>query len=236
MLAYPNPNLPYTLYTDASDTWIGACQTQKINESSDIEKPIYFISHKLSTTQIKWAVIEKECYAIHYALQKLDLYLHGANFIIKTDHKPLKYLLDSPIQNKKIQLWALGISGYNCKIEYIAGETNYCADLLSRTPHRDEANETDEENISPYINDNVYEINTINYNAFNLKTFVSCEVEEADLSNKETFTNNDVSSRKSRQQMRKFVKLKSKLNQTLHVLIFKASSLLLMTLFIIFQN
>ena len=36
------------------------------------------------------------------------------------------------MQNKKIQLCALGIGGYNCNIEYIAGKENTCADLLSR--------------------------------------------------------------------------------------------------------
>ena len=75
------------------------------------------------------------------------------------------------MQNKKIQLWALGISSYNCKIEYIAGKTNYCAVLLSRTPHRDDANETDEDNINPDINHNAYESNTINPNACNPTTF-----------------------------------------------------------------
>ena len=51
----------------------------------------------LSKTQCKWSTVEKEAYAIHFALQKLDHYLHGAQFVIKTDHKPLKYLLESPI-------------------------------------------------------------------------------------------------------------------------------------------
>ena len=44
---------------------------------------------------------EKEAYAIHFSLQKLDYYLHNTQFIIRTDHKPLKYLLESPMQNKK---------------------------------------------------------------------------------------------------------------------------------------
>ena len=38
------------------------------------------------------------------------------------------------MQNKKIQLWALAMSGYYCTIEYIKGTTNTCADLLSRHP------------------------------------------------------------------------------------------------------
>ena len=89
---------------------------------------------KLSRTQCKWSTVEKKAYAIHFALQKLGYYLHGAQFVIQTDHKPLKYLLESPIQNKKkkIQLWALSMTGYSCTIEYIAGIINTCADLLSR--------------------------------------------------------------------------------------------------------
>ena len=66
--------------------------------------------------------------------------------MIRTDHKPLKYLLESPMQNKKIQLWALSMSGYNCTIEYIAGTTNTCADLLSRHPrHPDNVRKTSDD-------------------------------------------------------------------------------------------
>ena len=131
LLVYPDSNKPYVLYTDSSDTCIGACLTQECNED---EKPIYYLSHKLSRSQCKWSVVEKEAFAIHFALQKLDYYLHNSQFVIRIDHKPLKYLLESPMQNKKIQLWALSMAGYNCTIEYIAGTTNTCADLLSRHP------------------------------------------------------------------------------------------------------
>ena len=48
------------------------------------------------------------------------------------DYKPLKYILDSPMQNKKIQLLALSIAGYNTQVEYIKGSEINCADLLSR--------------------------------------------------------------------------------------------------------
>ena len=140
LLAYPDPSKPYVLYTDASDTCIGACLTQEHEHEGEV--PIYYISHKLSDTQTRWSTIEKEGFAIHFALQKLDFYLHDAKFTIKTDHKPLKYLLESPMQNKKIQMWALGISGYNCQIEYIAVKITHvqicylelpCQDKLIRT-------------------------------------------------------------------------------------------------------
>lgn len=38
------------------------------------------------------------------------------------------------MHNKEIQLWALSIVGYNCKVEYIEGRFNCCADILFRLP------------------------------------------------------------------------------------------------------
>ena len=116
------------------------CLTQPCEEENSLpnvkkEKPIYYLSYMLCTAQSKKLTIEKEAYAIHYTLQKLNYYLQIGRFIIKTDHKCLKYLLESPMQKQKSQLWALGMAGYNCNIEYIAGTKNLCANLLSRKPN-----------------------------------------------------------------------------------------------------
>ena len=101
--------------------------------------------------------------------------MHNAEFVIVTDHKPLKYLLDSPMQNKKIQLWALGISGYNCRIEYIKGTDNSCADLLSRIPQS--AGLTQEnDTYEPDISDKAYQINALNSNRFDPKEFASSKL------------------------------------------------------------
>ena len=132
LLVYPDPNKPYVLYTDASDKCIGSCLVQEGDDGE--EKPIYFLSHKLSDSQVRWSTIEKEAFAIFYSLQKLHFYLCNARFTIKTDHMPLIYLLKSPSTNRKIQTWALHISAYDCSIEHIKGEKNVIADLLSRMP------------------------------------------------------------------------------------------------------
>lgn len=165
LLAYPDLSRPMILYTDASDQCIGACLTQPCPErDSPIpgvpeEVPIYFFSHKLSPTQQRWPVIEKEAYAIVYALEKLNYYLSGATFVIKTDHKPLQYLFEADWTNKKIQQWALKLSGYNCKIEYLAGRENTCADLLSRIPKQLEWKSI---SVIPEVDDRAYQINAIN--------------------------------------------------------------------------
>ena len=51
---------------------------------------------------------------------------------------PLEYLLNSPIQNKKIQTWALSMAGCNSSIQYPKGKDNVCADLLSRVVNANE--------------------------------------------------------------------------------------------------
>ena len=44
LLSYPDPNKRFILYTDASDTCIGAVLCQKYTEGEEtFEKPVYFI-------------------------------------------------------------------------------------------------------------------------------------------------------------------------------------------------
>ena len=119
------------------------------------EIPIYFLSHRLSKIHQRWPVIEKEAYAIMYALKKLDYYLSGSVFTIKMDHKQLRYLLEQEWTNKKSQQWALKLSGYNCKIEYLAGRENTCADLLLRIPKQSEAESIE---LEPEVDNKAYQV------------------------------------------------------------------------------
>ena len=130
VLAYPDLNKPYKLYTDASNHAIGAALVQ---ETEMGERVIQYLSHQLNETQQRWPIIEKECYAIVYAVQKFRPYLLGAKFTILTDHKPLKHLFTSEMRNAKIQRWAIILSEYGCEdIVYISGRQNVVADGLSR--------------------------------------------------------------------------------------------------------
>lgn len=88
------------------------------------------------------------------------------------------------MQNKKIQLWALGIAGYNCKIEYVAGTDNSCADLLSRVSKG--ALPNDESDYEPDISDKTYQVNALNSNRFNPKEYARCTVNFQDPVDKPT--------------------------------------------------
>ena len=84
------------------------------------------------------------------------------------------------MQNKKIQMWALGIAWYNCKIEYIPGTDNTCADLLSRAPTDVTAAESDSEQIND-ISNNTLQIDVLNSNRFDPKEFLRCAADLQDL-------------------------------------------------------
>lgn len=51
------------------------------------------------------------------------------------------------------------MSGYNCKIEYLAGKDNTCADLLSRIPKQLEAESI---HLEPGVDDRAYQVNVLN--------------------------------------------------------------------------
>lgn len=82
-----------------------------------------------------WLDIETEAYAIHNALQITKIYLHSKTFTIYTDQRPLDHLLNSPMQNNKIQTWPLNMTGYYFSIEYLRGKENLCADDMSFERH-----------------------------------------------------------------------------------------------------
>lgn len=97
ILAHPDMNGPYVLYTDTSNKYIGAILVQRNYDG--VERVIHFVSHKLSETQLHWLTIKKEAYAIIHALKKLHPYLCVAQFEIHIDHMPLKSLFMSAIEN-----------------------------------------------------------------------------------------------------------------------------------------
>ena len=120
VMAHPRPNQEYLLFTDACDYAVGAILCQK--DDQGIERPIVYLSKQLSQTQRRWATIEKEAYAVVYALKQLRPYLWGAKYRTMTDHKPLTSLFTKDMNNTKIQRWSVLLSEYNCRVEYHKGK------------------------------------------------------------------------------------------------------------------
>jgi hypothetical protein len=130
-MVYPQPGKPYHLYCDALDTCVGAVLTQECDKTG-LHRPIQFISKTLDSCKRKWPIVEKEGFALVFAINKLRPYLLGAKFTAYTDHKPLRSLFTKDFQSTKIQRWAVLLDKYGVSIEYIKGKNNVKADMLSR--------------------------------------------------------------------------------------------------------
>ena len=125
----PSSEKPFVIRTDASDYAVGAVLAQT---NEDQEFPIAFASAKLTGAQLNWSTIEKEAYAIIYALQKFDYLIFGREIHLYTDHNPLQYLAISAPKSAKLTRWALSLSRYNIRVHHTAGVDNVTADCLSR--------------------------------------------------------------------------------------------------------
>jgi hypothetical protein len=70
--------------------------------------------------------------AISEAIAKFRHYLLGHKFIIRTDQKSLRSLMDQYLQTPEQQQWLHKFLGYDYVIEYKPGKENLAADALSR--------------------------------------------------------------------------------------------------------
>jgi len=119
----------FYLRTDASKTGVGAV----LEQISDGDRhPVMFLSKKFNKSEDKYAVIEKECFAIVWAVKMLRVYLEGKHFVIETDHAPLQWLNKVKLNNQRLLRWSLVLQEFRFDICHIAGKVNQVADALSR--------------------------------------------------------------------------------------------------------
>lgn len=129
ILKLPDFDRTFILRTDASEDGIGAVLLQLEN---DEKLPVAYASRKLQDREQSYAVIEKECLAVVWGVQKFHQYLYGHEFLLETDHQPLTYLDKSKTENSRLMTWALLLQQYRFRIVTIKGSDNVGADYLSR--------------------------------------------------------------------------------------------------------
>lgn len=129
ILKLPDFDRTFILRTDASEDGIGAVLLQLEN---DEKLPVAYASRKLQDRERSYAVIEKECLAVVWGVQKFHQYLYGHEFLLETDHQPLTCLDKSKTENSRLMRWALLLQQYRFRIVTIKGSDNVGADYLSR--------------------------------------------------------------------------------------------------------
>jgi hypothetical protein len=141
ILDLPDDSLPFKLQTDASVEGIGAVLLQVTPQG---DRPLAYMSKKLTVTQVKWPTIEQECYALIEAIGRWDKYLRGREFTLETDHEPLISLAKKEQLNKRCERWRLKLAEYRFNVKHIQGKRNNMADYLSRSPVEPAEDEEDE--------------------------------------------------------------------------------------------
>lgn len=80
----------------------------------------------------KQSAYTREFHAMTQALAKFRHYLLGHKFVIRTDQKSLKILMDQSLHTPEQQAWLHKFIGYYFTIECKPGKENLAADALSR--------------------------------------------------------------------------------------------------------
>ena len=125
VLCLPDFSQQFVVECDASGIGLGAILSQN-------SRPVAYFSEALKGSALALSTYEKEMLAIVKAVQKWRPYLLGRSFIVRTDQKSLKYLLEQRITTPAQTRWLPKLLGYDYQIEYKRGVENQGADSLSR--------------------------------------------------------------------------------------------------------
>ena len=148
-MRYADTNKGYTLYTDASKYgWAGvltqAHNTEIEGKTITTDHPIAYVSGLFRGSQLNWAALTKEAYAIYMSVKKLSFYL--TTVLLKSDHLPLRKFLQKNTLNNKVNNWAMELEAFNIKFQHVSGKANILVNALSHLVDIDPDARLDPEN------------------------------------------------------------------------------------------
>ena len=127
VLQYFRPDQPITLSVDASSKGLGTVLLQDGH-------PIAYASRALSTTQQRYAQIEKEMLAVVFGCTKFHEYIYGVpNVKVESDHKPLETILKKPLYQAPVRLqkMIMTVQKYSIDVVYHPSKYLVISDTLS---------------------------------------------------------------------------------------------------------
>ena len=107
-------------------------QVYSHNDRMTTDHPVAYVSGLFRGSQLNWAALTKEAYAIYMSVKKLSFYLDLARITVRSDHLPLKRFLEKNTLNTKVNNWAVKLESQKIDFVFIQGTKNVLADTLSR--------------------------------------------------------------------------------------------------------
>jgi len=131
ILVRPDFKKPFCLDVDWSTKGVGAVLSQK---EGRFEKVVAYASKGLTVAQRKFHPMEGECYALIWGIMHFRQYLQRNHFILRTDHKPLEWLVTVSDANGRKGRWVDMLQDFSFKIIHRPGLRHTNVDALSRNP------------------------------------------------------------------------------------------------------
>ena len=146
LLVYPNFSQEFVVTTDASNVGIGGILSQKDKEGN--LRPVAYTAKLLNSAQRNYSTLDRELAAIVHACLHWRVYLEGREFLIQTDHAPLKYILNprSKLTPRQIR-WAADLRQFQFRVMHVKGTSNVVSDALSR-PNGEETEMPKDESVA----------------------------------------------------------------------------------------
>ena len=131
-LRMPSEEGKFTLETDASDIGLGAVLKQE-------GSVIAYISRVLKGAEVNYSITEKETLAAIWAMEKLEYWLVGREFVLVSGHKAIESIRSKvEFGTKRIQRWMSRLERFNFVVMYKQGSELVEADTLSRNCQRED--------------------------------------------------------------------------------------------------
>ena len=146
VMAFPDFNLPFTLYCDASagdennPGGLGAILTQKDDDGN--LKAISYLSRTLKPHERSASAYALEMKSAVWAIKNFHHYLKGRPFTVVSDNQPL--VTKSKAADKSINKLQQLLLEYDAQIVHLPGSKNEIADALSRNA-TNQSNDLDDE-------------------------------------------------------------------------------------------
>ena len=110
------PEGKFILDTDASNGSIGAALSQ-IKDGQEV--PIAFASNSMSKAQHNYCTTKRELLAVVVFTQKYRHFLYAGNFMLRTDHSALQWLLNFKDVEGMMDRWLNHLSELGVTNEHI---------------------------------------------------------------------------------------------------------------------
>jgi len=119
IVAFPDFDKEFMIFTDASNYGIGAILSQI---QGDKEVVIAYSSRHLNAAERNYSAIEREALAIVYGIKRYRHYLQDEKFEIISDNRPLQWLEAHKVAKSRLSRWAIELTAVKYKITYKPGK------------------------------------------------------------------------------------------------------------------